>query len=133
MAIKKIMVVDDSSTERQYMEAMLTTGGYDVVLVESGEAAVERAVTELPDLILMDVVMPGLNGFQATRAISREEKTRHIPVIIVSSKGQETDRIWGLRQGAAAYLTKPIDAGQLIGVINGLSGKNAKASSRAAK
>jgi twitching motility two-component system response regulator PilH len=107
MAIKKIMVVDDSPTERAFMEGMLKKRGYEVLLVDSGEAAIERSKSEMPDLILMDVVMPGLNGFQATRAITREEKTKHIPVIICTTKDQETDKIWGLRQGAKDYVTKP--------------------------
>ena len=94
MAIRKIMVVDDSPTERAFIEGMLRKRGYDVLLVDNGESAIERAKTEQPDLILMDVVMPGLNGFQATRAITREEKTKHIPVIICTTKDQETDKIW---------------------------------------
>ena len=117
MTIKKIMVVDDSPTERAFMEGVLKKRGYEVLLVESGEAAIERSKSDMPDLILMDVVMPGLNGFQATRAITREEKTKHIPVIICTTKDQETDKIWGLRQGAFAYFTKPIDASQLLAKI----------------
>src|SRR5207244_7155833 len=109
MAIKKIMVVDDSPTERAFMESLLKKRGFQVLLVDSGEAAIERSKSEQPDLILMDVVMPGLNGFQATRAIAQEEKTRHIPIIICSTKDQETDRIWGLRQGAKGYITKPVN------------------------
>jgi twitching motility two-component system response regulator PilH len=117
MAIRKIMVVDDSPTERAFMEGMLKKRGYEVLLVESGEAAIERSKSEMPDLILMDVVMPGLNGFQATRAITREEKTKHIPVIICTTKDQETDKIWGLRQGAKDYVTKPINEADLIDKI----------------
>ncbi|MDQ3026657.1 MAG: response regulator [Pseudomonadota bacterium] len=120
MAIKKIMVVDDSPTERAFMEGMLKKRGYEVLLVDSGEAAIERSKTELPDLILMDVVMPGLNGFQATRAITREEKTKHIPVIICTTKDQETDKIWGLRQGAKDYVTKPLQESELIEKIKAL-------------
>ena len=84
-----------------------------MLLVDSGETAIERAKSEQPDLILMDVVMPGLNGFQATRAITREEKTKHIPVIICTTKDQETDKIWGLRQGAKDYVTKPVNESEL--------------------
>jgi twitching motility two-component system response regulator PilH len=94
MAIKKIMVVDDSPTERAFMDGFLKKRGFEVVLVDSGEHAIERAKAEKPDLILMDVVMPGLNGFQATRAITRDEGTKHIPVIICTTKDQETDKIW---------------------------------------
>jgi len=120
MAIKKIMVVDDSPTERAYMQGMLTKRGYEVVLVDSGETAIERSKADQPDLILMDVVMPGLNGFQATRAITRDESTKHIPVIICTTKDQETDKIWGLRQGAKDYVTKPLNEGELIEKIKAL-------------
>ncbi|QJR13256.1 response regulator transcription factor [Usitatibacter palustris] len=120
MAIKKIMVVDDSPTERAYMESVLKKRGYEVVVVDSGEAAIEKAKAEQPDLILMDVVMPGLNGFQATRAITREESTKHIPVIICTTKDQETDKIWGLRQGAKDYVTKPLNEGELLEKIKAL-------------
>ena len=120
MPIKKIRVVDDSPTERAFMDGLLKKKGFDVVLVDSGEQAVERAKTEQPDLILMDVVMPGLNGFQATRAITRGEKTKHIPVIICTTKDQETDKIWGLRQGAKDYVTKPVNEGELIEKIKAL-------------
>ena len=114
MPIKKIMVVDDSPTECAYLDSLLKKKGFEVVLVESGEAAIERAKADKPDLILMDVVMPGLNGFQATRAITRDESTKHIPVIICTTKDQETDKIWGLRQGAKDYVTKPINETDLI-------------------
>ena len=114
MTTRKIMIVDDSPTERAVMERILRKGGYDVVVVASGEAAVERSATELPDVILMDVVMPGLNGFQATRLITHEERTKHIPVIICSTKDAETDVIWGLRQGAKDYLVKPINERELL-------------------
>lgn len=114
MPIKKIMVVDDSPTERAYLDSLLKKKGFEVLLVESGETAIERAKSDKPDLILMDVVMPGLNGFQATRAITRDEATKHIPVIICTTKDQETDKIWGLRQGAKDYVTKPINEGDLI-------------------
>src|SRR5476649_629224 len=120
MAIRKIMVVDDSPTERAFLEKMLKKRGYEVLTADSGEIAIARATAEQPDLILMDVVMPGLNGFQATRAISRDEKTRHIPVFICSTKDQDTDRIWGLRQCARDYLTKPIDERVLLERIEAL-------------
>ena len=120
MTIKKIMVVDDSPTERAFMDGMLKKRGYEVLLVDSGEAAIERSKSDQPDLILMDVVMPGLNGFQATRAITREEKTKHIPVIICTTKDQETDKIWGLRQGAKDYVTKPLQESELLEKIRAL-------------
>jgi twitching motility two-component system response regulator PilH len=117
MVAKKIMVVDDSPTERAFMERMLKKSGYEVVIVSSGEAAVERSSTELPDLILMDVVMPGLNGFQATRLITHGESTKHIPIVICSTKDAETDVVWGLRQGAKDYLIKPVDERALLDKI----------------
>lgn len=120
MAVKKILIVDDSPTERTFLESMLTKAGFTVVQASSGEEGVEKAKVELPDLVLMDVVMPGLNGFQATRAITREETTKHIPVFICTTKDQETDKIWGMRQGAKDYLVKPVNAGDLIAKIKAL-------------
>ena len=114
MAIKKIMVVDDSPTERAFMEGVLKKRGYEVLLVDSGEQAIERSKSDRPDLILMDVVMPGLNGFQATRAISRDPDTRAIPIILCTSKSQETDKIWGMRQGARDYIVKPVNRDELL-------------------
>ena len=117
MPIKKILVVDDSPTERHVLVDLLTKNGYQVITAESGEEGVEKAKKELPDLVLMDVVMPGLNGYQATRTLTREESTKHIPIIVCTSKGQETDRIWGLRQGALDYLVKPVKAVELLAKI----------------
>ena len=117
MAIKKILIVDDSPTERQYLNEILVKGGFDVVTSDSGEDALIKARMLKPDLILMDVVMPGMNGFQATRAITRDEATKNIPVLICTTKGQETDRIWGLRQGAADYMVKPVQAAELLAKI----------------
>jgi twitching motility two-component system response regulator PilH len=114
MAIKKVLIVDDSPTERHVLSEMLTQAGYEVVASDSGEDSIVKAKAVRPDLILMDVVMPGLNGFQATRAISRDDTTRHIPIIMCTSKNQETDKIWGLRQGARDYLVKPIDREVLL-------------------
>ncbi|MBI5891364.1 MAG: response regulator [Nitrosomonadales bacterium] len=120
MAINKIMVVDDSATERHVLGDILGKRGFVVVFAENGETAVARSKSELPDLILMDVVMPGLNGFQATKIITRDPATQHIPIIICTTKGQETDKIWGLRQGAKDYITKPIGADELLGKIAAL-------------
>jgi twitching motility two-component system response regulator PilH len=117
MPIKKILIVDDSPTDRQFLLEVLSKAGYQCVTAESGDEAVAKSKTEQPDLILMDVVMPGTSGFQATRAITREEATKHIPVIMCTSKNQETDKIWGLRQGALDYLMKPIDAKALVAKI----------------
>lgn len=120
MAISKVMVVDDSATERHVLGDILGKQGFQVVYAESGEQAIANSKTELPDLILMDVVMPGLNGFQATRAITHDDATKHIPIIICTTKGQETDKVWGLRQGAKDYITKPIIAEELLGKITAL-------------
>ena len=120
MPIKKILVVDDSPTERHVMVELLTKNGYQVVTAESGEEGVTKAKAEKPDLIIMDVVMPGLNGYQATRTLTRDEQTKHIPIIVCTSKGQETDIIWGLRQGAHDYLTKPVNGEKLLAAIAAL-------------
>lgn len=120
MPIKKVLVVDDSPTERQFMLEALSKLGYQVVLAESGEEGVAKARSELPELVLMDVVMPGSNGFQATRQIAKDEATKHIPVIICTTKSQETDRIWGMRQGARDYIVKPVDVNELAAKIAAL-------------
>jgi len=114
MPIKKILVVDDSPTERHVMVELLTKNGYQVVTAESGEEGVTKAKAEKPDLIIMDVVMPGLNGYQATRTLTRDDDTKNIPVLMCTSKGQETDKIWGLRQGAQDYLVKPVNPEELL-------------------
>jgi twitching motility two-component system response regulator PilH len=120
VAIKKILVVDDSETERAHIQDILTKKGYSVILAKSGEEGVEKSKTDSPDLIIMDVIMPGLNGFQATRTITRDDATKHIPVIICTTKGQETDKVWGMRQGAVEYMVKPIKEADLLGKINTL-------------
>ncbi len=112
-----ILIVDDSPTETYRLSGMLKKNGYSVVSAENGAAGVELAVQRQPDVILMDVVMPGLNGFQATRQLSKSKETSGIPVIIVSAKDQETDRVWGLRQGAKAFLTKPVSEKNLLCAI----------------
>ena len=114
MPVRKILVVDDSPTERHVMTQLLTGNGYEVVVAESGDEGIVRARETLPDLILMDVVMPGTNGFQATRALSRDDATKNIPVILCTTKDQETDKIWGMRQGAQDYVTKPVDQASLL-------------------
>ncbi len=121
MAIKKIMLVDDSATERHLIGEILTKAGFQVILVEDGENAVVQSKLQLPDLIVMDVVMPGLNGFQATRAITKDSVTAHIPVILCTTKDQETDKVWGLRQGAKDYVTKPVNGADLLGKIAALA------------
>lgn len=120
MAIHKILIVDDSPTERFYLTDILARQGYAVSTAVNGEEALERIRAERPELILMDVVMPGANGFQITRAIARDPELSKVPVIICSSKSQETDRIWGMRQGAKDYLVKPVDPQLLLAAIAAL-------------
>ena len=120
MPVKRILVVDDSPTERHFMVELLTKNGYEVSTAENGEDGIAKAKAEHPDLVLMDVVMPGLNGYQATRTLTRDEATKDIPVIVCTSKSQETDRIWGLRQGAHDYLVKPVNASELLKKIAAL-------------
>ena len=120
MPINKILVVDDSPTERHVLVELLTRKGYQVLTAESGEEGIEKAKSEQPDLVMMDVVMPGLNGYQATRTLTRDDATKHIPVIVCTSKGQETDKIWGLRQGAQNYMVKPINPEELLAKIAAL-------------
>ena len=113
----KILIVDDSPSQLLGIQRIVEKLGHESITAEDGAAGVEAAKRELPDLILMDVVMPNLNGFQATRTLSREATTKHIPVILVTTKDQDTDRMWGLRQGAKAYLTKPFSEDELAEVI----------------
>lgn len=115
--MKKILIVDDSPTEIHKLRSLLTKHGFEALMAESGEAGVALARSERPDVILMDIVMPGMNGFQATRQLTSHQATRDIPVIIVTTKDQETDRMWGTRQGARAYLTKPVNEKQLLSTI----------------
>ncbi len=109
-----VLVVDDSPTELFQLKSMLEKHGHSVLTAENGADGVALCRAERPDLVLMDIVMPGLNGFQATRQLSKGADTSHIPVIIVTTKDQETDRVWGMRQGARDYLTKPIKEEVLI-------------------
>ena len=110
----RILIVDDSPTEMYKLTAMLEKNGHQVLKAENGGDGVALARQEKPDVVLMDIVMPGLNGFQATRQLSKDPETSHIPVVIVTTKDQETDRVWGKRQGARDYLTKPIDEATLM-------------------
>ncbi len=121
MPIKHILVVDDSPTERHFLSDLLTRHGYSVSTADCAESALQQARQNPPQLILMDVVMPGQNGFQATREITRDPAICGVPVIICSSKHQDTDRIWGLRQGACDYLVKPVDPAELLQRVAALS------------
>ena len=113
----KVLVVDDSPTEIFQFKDMLESLGFEVITAENGRDGVALAAKEQPDCVLMDIVMPDMNGFQATRQISNGAETSHIPVIIVSSKDQETDKVWGERQGAQGYVTKPVELDELIEII----------------
>ena len=117
MSIHKILVVDDSKTELHHLSDVLGKRGYTVRTAENGEEAMRRLEEEKPDLILMDVVMPGRNGFQMTRAITRDPRFADVPVIMCTSKNQETDKVWGMRQGARDYIVKPVNADELIAKI----------------
>lgn len=113
----KILIVDDSPTDARAMKIVLEAEGHRVVVAKSAHAGLETARRERPDVILMDVVFQGMSGFQGTRKLTRDPETRDIPVIIISGKSQESDRVWGLRQGAAEYLVKPVEPEILTGTV----------------
>jgi twitching motility two-component system response regulator PilH len=114
----RVLIVDDSPSQLIGLKRITEKLGHEVITAEDGAAGVETAKREMPDLILMDVVMPNLNGFQATRTLAKDPKTSHIPIILVTTKDQETDRVWGMRQGARTYVTKPVNEEVLIQAIN---------------
>ena len=120
MSIECVLVVHDSPTDQHVISSYLKKHGYRVITANDGEQGIAVAREQQPDLILMDVVMPGMNGFQATRRLKRDQQTGDIPVIIVSSKGEVTDKVWGMRQGAAEYLTKPVSEDDLMNLIREL-------------
>jgi twitching motility two-component system response regulator PilH len=120
MPVKKILIVDDSPTDRQFLLELLSKQGYECVTAEGGDDGIAKSKTEKPDLILMDVVMPGTDGYNATRTITRDEATKQIPIIMCTTRNQETDRIWGLRQGAKDYVVKPIDSRELLAKVAAL-------------
>ena len=117
----KILVVDDSPTERFFLSDLLTKKGYTVITAENGQEAMIKVKAERPALVVLDVVMPGQNGFQVTRALSRDPDTQDIPIILCTSKSNETDRIWGLRQGAREYLVKPVKPEELLARVADLA------------
>ena len=114
------LIEKNSQTERQVLRKMLENGGHLVIAATDGLEGIAMARQNKPDLILMDVVMPGQNGFQTTRQLSRDPRTQQIPIIIVTTKDQETDRVWAKRQGASDYLVKPVSEKQLLPIINSL-------------
>jgi len=113
----KVMVVDDAKSELKLIEGILKTAGHEVVCFPDGEELEERVVLERPDLLLLDIVMPHRDGYEIRRSLKRDERTRAMPVVLVSSKNQESDRVWGKRQGADEYLGKPFTAEQLVTVV----------------
>lgn len=117
---KKVLIVDDSAVERHILSEIAKDLGFEIFEAETGEEGVAKALECLPDLVLMDVVMPGINGFQATRKIITNEQLKNTPVIMCTSKGQVADKLWGQRQGASAYVVKPINKEELIGEIKKL-------------
>jgi twitching motility two-component system response regulator PilH len=120
MSIHKVLIVDDSKTETLFMTDLLQRNGFAVRSAENAAEAFARLAEDKPDLILMDVVMPGQNGFQLTRSISRTPEFTGIPIIMCTSKSLETDRVWGMRQGARDYITKPVDSSELFAKIKAL-------------
>ena len=117
-----VLIVDDSPTEVHVLQQFLEKNGFETAAAENGADGIEKALELKPDLVLMDVVMPGKNGFQATRELSKHPETAGIPVVMVTTKDQETDRIWGMRQGAADYLTKPVNESTLVEKVRAVLG-----------
>jgi twitching motility two-component system response regulator PilH len=113
-----ILIIDDSPTELHLFQNMLEKNGFNTLVADSGEEGIRQAQSKKPDCILMDVVMPGMNGFQATRKLTKDPGTSDIPVIMITTKDQETDKIWGMRQGAVEYLVKPVAERDLVAKIN---------------
>ena len=118
----KVMVVDDAPSDLRTMESILTAAGHDVVAYEGGEELEDKVATQRPDLLLLDIVMPNRNGYEILRALKRDERTKHTPVVIVTGRSQESDRVWSKRQGADEYVTKPFTAEQLLTVVRRLVG-----------
>lgn len=118
----RVMIVDDSPTDALNLRNILQKAGHTVIEADNGADAIPRIKSEKPDCVVMDVVMPGMNGFQATRTLSRDPETASIPIIVCSSKNQETDRVWALRQGAREYLVKPVKDNDLLSKIRTVLG-----------
>ena len=115
-----ILIIDDSPTDIRVFTTLLERAGHEVVAVNSAEEGIERARADLPSLVIMDVIMPGMNGFQATRTLSRDPITAGVPIVMITTKSMETDQVWGLRQGARAFITKPVSEKDLLACINDL-------------
>jgi twitching motility two-component system response regulator PilH len=118
--VATILIIDDSPTDVRVFTTLLERAGHQVVAVSTAEEGIERVRAELPDLVIMDVIMPGMNGFQATRTLTRDPATAVVPIVMITTKSMETDRVWGLRQGAKAFITKPVNEKELLACINDL-------------
>jgi twitching motility two-component system response regulator PilH len=114
MAKKKVLVVDDTAAHLQHLAEIVSTAGYQVITATSGKQAVEKSLAEKPDMIFLDIVMDDLDGYGACREITRNEKTKDIPVVFVSTKNQRADKLWAEKQGAKALLSKPVDSAQIV-------------------
>ncbi|HZY33104.1 MAG TPA: response regulator [Rhodanobacter sp.] len=115
-----ILIIDDSPTDVRVFTTLLERAGHQVAAVSTAEEGIERVRADLPGLVIMDVIMPGMNGFQATRTLTRDPKTQNVPIVMITTKSMETDRVWGLRQGARAFITKPVNEKELLACINEL-------------
>jgi twitching motility two-component system response regulator PilH len=120
MAIKKVLIVDDVNTDLKKLEQIVSQAGYVVITAENGTDALEKAKSMQPDAVFLDVIMPDMNGFQVCRAIKQDATTKNIPVVIVSSKGEKTDQMWGQEQGAQGYITKPYSPDQIVSQLQAL-------------
>jgi twitching motility two-component system response regulator PilH len=118
--VANILIIDDSPTDVRVFTTLLERAGHHVVAVSTAEEGIERVRADLPGLVIMDVIMPGMNGFQATRTLTRDPKTQSVPIVMITTKSMETDRVWGLRQGAKAFITKPVNEKELLACINEL-------------
>jgi len=118
--VANILIIDDSPTDVRVFTTLLERAGHQVAAVSTAEEGIERVRAALPDLVIMDVIMPGMNGFQATRTLTRDPKTQNVPVVMITTKSMETDRVWGMRQGARAFITKPVNEKELLACINDL-------------
>jgi len=118
--VANILIIDDSPTDVRVFTTLLERAGHQVASVGSAEEGIEHARAKLPHLIIMDVIMPGMNGFQATRTLTRDPLTASVPIVMITTKSMETDQVWGLRQGARAFITKPVNEKALLACINDL-------------
>jgi twitching motility two-component system response regulator PilH len=123
--VANILIIDDSPTDVRVFTTLLERAGHRVDAVSNAEDGIERVRATRPDLIIMDVIMPGMNGFQATRTLTRDPETAGVPIVIITTKSMETDRVWGMRQGAKAFITKPVNEKELLACIDELLPKAA--------